>query len=131
MPTQTFQLIGQIGSGGKLAVSKLHWNFGDGHEISAVVGHSEGQEFVNLIFNACSDRTAQNLVDPEDSVTRTPLEYAISFFRRRAVDGEAFNVTTTREDTLLVYLAEDEISYDIISKKIHKTGLRFRQARTS
>lgn len=129
MPTQTFALIGQIGSGGRLAVARLNFDYGDGYEQSVVVGHSSGQEFVNLTFNALSDRTAQNIVDAEDSVTRTPLEYAIAFFKRRMVDGAAFNVTTTRDDTLLVYFAEDEISYDTISKKAHRGGLRFRQAR--
>lgn len=130
MPTQTFQLIGQIGSGGSLSVARLRFRYGGGYEQSVLVGHSSGDESVSLVFNALSDRTAQNLVDAEDSVTRTPLEYAIAFFTRRMVDGAAFNVTTTRGDTLLVYLDEETISYDYISKSVFKGGLRFRQART-
>ena len=127
---ETFQLIGQIGSGGSLSVARLRFRYGGGYEQSALVGHSSGDESVSLVFNALSDRTAQNLVDAEDSATRTPLEYAIAFFTRRMVDGAAFNVTTTRGDTLLVYLDEDTISYDYISKSVFKGGLRFRQART-
>jgi hypothetical protein len=128
---ETFQLIGQIGSSGRKAVARLRWNFGDGYEMGAVVGHQDGQEFVSILFNALSDRAAQNITDPEDMASKTPMEYALDFFLRREQDGEAFNVTTTRGATLLVYLDEDEISWDVISKNAHKTGLKFRQARTS
>src|SRR5689334_13978103 len=130
MPTQTFQLIGQINSGGRRVVARLRWPFGDGFEMGALVGHSDGQEFVNIVFNALSDRTAQNITDLEDSTSKTPMQYLIDFFMRREVDGAAFNVTTTRNATLLVYLDEDELNWDIIGKKAFKTGLRFRQART-
>jgi hypothetical protein len=129
LPTQTFQLIANIGSGGKKAVARLRWNFGDGYEMGAVVGHADGQEFVNYAFKAISDRAAQNITDPEDSVSKTPMEYALDFFMRREVDGAAFNVTTTRGATLLVYLEEDEISWETISKQAQTTGLKFRQAR--
>ena len=129
MPAETFQLIGQIGSSGRKAVARLHWNFGDGYEMGALVGHADGQEFVHIIFNALSDRSANNITDPFDSVSKTPMEYFQDFFMRHEVSGAACNVVTTRGDTLLVYLDEDEINWDVIGKQAHKTGIRFRQAR--
>lgn len=129
MPTQTLSLIGSIGSGGKLAIARLRFDYGDGYEQGVIVGHTDGREFVSLVFNALSDRSANNITDPEDATSKTPMEYFKDFFVRRVQDGAAFNVTTTRGDTLLVYLDEDEINWDVITKQAMKTGLRFRQAR--
>ena len=129
--TPSFQLIGQIASGGRLGFARLRWDFGDGYEWGALVGHSDGRESMTCVFNALSDRTADNITDAEDSTSKTPMEYLHDFFVRREQDGAAFNVTTTRGDTLLVYLDEDDLSWEVISKKAHKTGLKFRQARTS
>lgn len=129
MPTQTFQLIGQMGSGGRLAVPRIRHDFGDGYERGAIVGNSAGREYISLVFNALSDRTAQYITDPEDMATKTPMEYLHDFFLARTLDGAAFNVTTTRGDTLLCYLDEDEINWDVISKQAMKTGIKFRQAR--
>lgn len=130
MPTQTFQLIGQIGSTGRKAVARLRFDYGDGYEQGVIVGHADGQEFMTCTFNAISDRSANNITDPEDSTSKTPMEYLHDFFMRREVDGAAFNVTTTRGATLLVYLDEDSINWDVIAKNAHKITLRFRQART-
>lgn len=130
MPTQTFQLIGQLGSAGSKRVARLRFNYGDGYEQAVVVGHADGQEFVELSFNAMSDRTADNFTDPEDSVSKTPMEYLQDFFMRRQADGAAFNVTTNRGATLLVYLDEDEINWEYFAKQAHKITMRFRQART-
>lgn len=130
MPTESFQLIGQLGSAGKKAVARLRWNFGDGYEYGAVVGHADGQEFVTLTFNALSDRSANNIVDPFDSVSKTPMEYLQDFFMRHEVSGAALNVTTTRGAALLVYLDEDEINWERFGKQVDKITLRFRQART-
>ena len=127
---ETFQLIGQLGSDYELAYARLDFDFGDGYEQSVIVGHSSGQEFVNLTFNVISNRAAQNITDPEDSISKTPEKYLIDFFRRRMVDGEAFNVTTTRGDTLLVTFAESRININRFTKQVGKLTLRFRQHRS-
>ncbi len=130
MPTQTFQLIGQVGSDLMLSVARIVHDFGDGYESATVTGNSAGQEFVTLVFNTLSDRSAQNLTDPEDSVSKTPVEYLLDFFLARMADGAAFNVTTTRGATLLVTFAESEVNLRTISRKAFSTGLRFRQHRS-
>lgn len=129
IPTQSFQLIAQVQSDLTFRVSRIVHDFGDGYQQAAVVGNSAGEEFVTLNFNTLSDRSAQNLIDPEDSVSKTPTKYLLDFFLARMLDGAAFNVTTTRGATLLVYFAESEINLRIISRKAFSTGLKFRQAR--
>lgn len=131
MPTQTFQLIGQLGSDYELAFARLDFDFGDGYQQSVNVGHSDGQEFMTLVFNALSNRSANNITDPEDSTSKTPEEYVKDFFVRRMNDGEAFNVTTTRGDTLLVTFAESRLNL----RRSHKqasggVSIRFRQHRS-
>lgn len=130
MPTQTFQLIGQPGSDYELAFARLEFNFGDGYEQAVIVGHSSGQEFATLTFNVISNRSAQNLTDPEDSTNKTPEKYLIDFFTRRMVDGEAFNVTTTRGDTLLVTFAQDTLPIKRIAKNAGQISIRFKQHRS-
>lgn len=130
MPTQTFQLIGQMGSAYELQFARIVHDFGDGYESAALVGNSSGQEFVTLKFNVLTDRAGDVLTDPEDSTSKTRAKYLIDFFTRRMVDGAAFNVTTTRGDTLLVTFAESTLSAEIINRKAYSTGLRFRQHRS-
>lgn len=130
MPTQTFQLIGQINSEYELAYARLDFDFGDGYEQSVIVGHSAGQEFVTLVFNVLSNRSAQNILDPEDATNKTPEKYLIDFFKNRMVDGAAFNVTTTRGDTLLVTFADSRLPITRISKQVGQISIRFRQHRS-
>jgi len=130
VPTQTFQLIGHPSSEYELAFARLDFDFGDGYEQSVIVGHSSGQEFVTLVFNALSNRSANNITDPEDSVSKTPEKYLIDFFVRRMQDGAAFNVTTTRGDTLLVTFAESKLPIKRIGKSVGQVSLRFRQHRS-
>ncbi|MGH7815784.1 MAG: hypothetical protein ACREOR_00185 [Candidatus Binatia bacterium] len=129
MPTQTFVLIGQPSSEYELAFARLDFDFGDGYEQSVIVGHSSGQEFVTLVFNALSNRSAQNITDPEDSTAKTPEKYLIDFFTRRMVDGAAFNVTTTRGATLLVTFADSKLPIKRTGKNIGQINIRFRQHR--
>lgn len=130
MPTQTFQLPGQLTSEYELQFARIVHDFGDGYESAALVGNSSGQEFVTLVFNALTDRSGDVLTDPEDSTSKTKAKYLIDFFARRMVDGAAFNVTTTRGDTLLVTFAESTLNMKIIGRKAFSTGLRFRQHRS-
>ena len=130
MPTQTFQLIGQIGSEYELRVARIDHDFGDGYDSSTLVGNSAGQEFVTLVFNALTDRTGDQITDPEDSVSKTKTEYVKDFFLARMADGAAFNVTTTRGETLLVKFAEPSLTLRNISRKAFSTGIRFRQHRS-
>ena len=131
MPTQTFQLIGQLGSEYEIAFARLDFDYGDGYEQSVIVGHSSGQEFVTLVFNVLSNRSAQNITDPEDSVSKTREKYLIDFFTRRQVDGAAFNVTTTRGDTLLVTFAEARLNLKRSYKQASgSVAIRFRQHRS-
>lgn len=130
MPTQTLQITGQLGSDYELAFARLDFDYGDGYEQSVIVGHSSGQEFVNLTFNGLSNRSAQNITDPEDSTSKTPEKYLIDFFTRRMVDGAAFNVTTTRGDTLLVTFADSRLSINRFSKQVGKVTVRLRQHRS-
>lgn len=130
MPTQTFQLIGQIGSEYELQVARIYHDFGDGYESSTLVGNAAGQEFVTLVFNVLTDRTGDVLTDPEDSVSKTKFEYLHDFFLARMADGAAFNVTTTRSETLLVTFADPSITARNIGRKAFSTGLRFKQHRS-
>lgn len=130
MPTQTFQLIGQLESGYEINFARLDFDYGDGYMQSVNVGHSSGQEFVNLTFNAISNRAAQNITDPEDSTSKTPEKYLIDFFARRMNDGAAFNVTTIRGDTLLVTFADPRLNITRFSKQVGKVTIRFRQYRS-
>ncbi len=130
MPTQTLQITGQLNSDYELSFARLEFNFGDGYEQAAIVGHSSGQEFVTLNFNGLSNRSAQNLTDPEDSMAKTPEKYLIDFFKRRMVDGEAFNVTTTRGDTLLVTFADSTLPLKRFGKNVSSVAIRFKQHRT-
>jgi hypothetical protein len=114
---QTFLIKGQLTSGGRVAYSRLRWEFGEGYELGALVRHQDGREFVNYLFNALSDRPEHNITDPEDSTSKTRMHYALDFLKRREGDGAAFNVTTARGATLLVYLDEDEISWETITKR--------------
>src|SRR5262245_38694195 len=127
--TQSLQLIGQIGSEYELEFAEIVRDYGDGRDDSVLVGHSEGQEFVTLIFNALTDRSGDTISDPEDSTTKTRMKYLIDFFTRRKVDGEAFNVTTTREQTLLVKFADRSLTAKNIGRKAYSVGIRFRQHR--
>lgn len=127
---ETFQLIGQLGSDYELAYARLDFDYGDGYEQSVIVGHSSGQEFINITFNAISNRAAQNITDPEDMVSKTPEKYLIDFFKRRMVDGEAWNVTTTRGDTLLVTFAQDTIQIKRFGKQVGSVTVRCRQHRS-
>lgn len=127
---ETLQITGQLGSDYELAYARLDFDYGDGYEQSVIVGHSSGQEFINITFNAISNRTAQNLIDPEDSVSKTPEKYLIDFFKRRMVDGEAFNVTTTRGDTLLVTFAQDQLQIKRFGKQVGLVTIRCRQHRS-
>jgi hypothetical protein len=127
---ENFLLIGQMGSDYELAVARLEFDYGDGYDQGAVVGHSSGQEFVTLTFNALSNRSAQNLTDPEDATSKTPEKYLIDFFTRRMVDGEAFNVTTTRGATLLVKFADHRLPIKRVGKSIGQVSIRFRQHRS-
>jgi hypothetical protein len=127
---ESFALIGQLGSDYELAYARLDFDYGDGYEQSVIVGHSSGQEFINITFNAISNRAAQNLTDPEDSVSKTPEKYLIDFFKRRMTDGEAFNVTTTRGDTLLVTFAQDALQIKRFGKQVGSVTVRCRQHRS-
>lgn len=130
MSTQTFQLIGQIGSEYELRVARIEHDFGDGYESSTLVGNSAGQEFVTLVFNALTDRSGDVLTDPEDSTSKTKLEYVHDFFLARMADGAAFNVTTTRGDTLLVTFGEPAIAAKTIGRKAFSMSFRFKQHRS-
>jgi hypothetical protein len=130
MPTQTFQITAQVGGEYRLRVARIVHDFGDGYDSSALVGNAAGEEFVTLVFNALTDRTSDQITDPEDSTSKTKFEYLHDFFLARMVDGAAFNVVTTRGDTLLVKFVESEISATNISRKAFSTGLRFRQYRS-
>lgn len=130
MPTPSFALPGQLGSDYELSFARLEQNFGDGYETAAIVGHSSGQEFVTLTFNAISNRSAQNITDPEDSTSKTPEKYLIDFFTRRMVDGAAFNVTTTRGDTLLVTFAQDSLPINRFSRNVGRVSIKFKQHRS-
>lgn len=124
-----FQLIGQIGSGYALDFARLEFDYGDGKIDSVLVGHSDGQEFMTIEFNALSNRSAQNITDTEDSNVKTPEKYLIDFVKRRAGDGAAFDVTTTRGDTLSVKLAEYRVEFQRIGKDVSKATIRVKQAR--
>lgn len=124
-----FQLIGQIGSSYALDFARLEFDYGDGHQQSALVGHSDGQEFMTIEFNVLSNRSAQNITDAEDSTAKTPEKYVIDFVKRRAGDGASFTVTTTRGDTLSVRLAEYRVEFQRIGGNISKATLRVKQAR--
>lgn len=126
---ETFQLIGQVGSDYELRVARLYHDFGDGYATTELVGNAAGEEFVTLVFNALTDRTGDQITDPEDSTAKTKFEYLKDFFLARMADGEAFNVTTTRGETLLVLFAEPGLSLRNISRKAFSTGIRFRQYR--
>lgn len=130
MPVPDFLLIGQIGSDLDVAYARIIHDFGDGFVQQALVGHASGEESVTLIFNTLSDRSAQNVLDPEDSTNKTPTQYLLDYLKRRVADGSAFNVTTTRGVLLSVYWLEPNINWKTISKKAGSTGLKFRQART-
>lgn len=130
MPTQTFQLIGQLGSDYELAFSRLNFDYGDGYEQSVIVGHSDGQEFINITFNVLSNRAASNITDPETSTIKTPEQYLIDFFKRRMADGEAFNVTTTRGATLLVTFADSKLNINRFGKQVGRVTVRCRQHRS-
>lgn len=67
---ETFQLIGQIGSEYEIRVARIDHDFGDGYDSSTLVGNSAGQEFVTLVFNALTDRTGDQITDPEDGAAR-------------------------------------------------------------
>jgi hypothetical protein len=129
MPTPSFQLIGQIGSGYALDFARLNFNYGDGYMQSVLVGHADGQEFMTIEFNGLSNRTAQNLTDSEDSATKTPEKYLIDFVKRRAADGASFTVTTTRGDTLTVRLVDYRVEFVRIGKNVSKASIKVMQAR--
>jgi hypothetical protein len=125
-----FLLIGQLSSEYELTFARLDFDYGDGYEQSVNVGHSSGQEFVTLTFNAISDRSAQNVTDPEDATAKTPEKYLIDYFKRRMDDGDYFNVTTTRGDTLSVTFADSKLNINRFGKQVGRVSIRFRQHRT-
>jgi hypothetical protein len=79
-----------------------------------------------LVYKALPNATLQNVLDPEDDVTRTEAQYLEAFWRRRIQDGAAFTITDFRtgEDVTVKFLPQsDALSLTLFRRSLFESEL--------
>lgn len=130
MPLETFQLDPQAELEAEDAYAELRWNFGEGYEGQAFVGHSDGQRYYRFSYVA-PNRTTHQVTDPEDMAVKTYAKYVRDFFGRRKVDGAAFYVDDPISGSAVeVTFVESSVVFKSIGKSTFVIQAQFRQHRT-
>lgn len=142
MATQTLLIPSSYQYTTEIVFDVVDRSFGDGYDNSIVVGHSEGLLYYTLRYDFLHYATDQlSVTDPEDSTLKSWPSYLWAFFKRRIIDGEAFNlkysvdpfnlVDPATGSAVLVKFVDKRLSLENITFKLYSTGIVLRQYRTA
>lgn len=142
MAVQTLLIPSSYGYTTTIEYDEVVHNYGSGYNTTSIVGHSEGLLYYTLRFDFLHYATDQlSLTDPEDSTLKSYPAYIWAFFKRRKIDGEAFNlkystdvfnlVDPTTGSSVLVKFVDRRLTLDNITFRLYSTGIQLKQYRAA
>lgn len=130
MPTQTLKWVGNFSLEITQRFTEIRRNHHDGYDTDKTVGSNVGLLEFSLTFSSLPQSAAPAILDDETTTNMSRADYVWTFFTKRKVDGEAFNILDPRTETnVLVRFVDQEISFDLFMERMASTGLRLKQVR--
>jgi hypothetical protein len=142
VPTQSLLVPSSYGYSTTIEYDEVVHNYGSGYSTSSIVGHSEGVLYYTLRFDFLHYATDQlSLTDPEDLVLKSYPAYLLAFFKRRKIDGEAFNlkystdpfnlVDPTTGSSVLVKFIDRRLTLENVTFRLYTSGIQLKQYRAA